>query len=226
MRNKYSAGGLFVLLFILCSAALYGQKERPVQFNTSFGAGLGYFLEISHRADVHSLDTIVENKTAAIFLGTGPFHFGLFIQSALLFPNFLFPETSHFVIYDSVLRLTVLGGPYVNFFWKRLDIYAGAGMHFLVTMVRHDEQSEGLGNIYYERFEADTGIGIDLGIKINFGIFFLKIGGISVYDFRRWTSYTSKFADYAGWEGPLFEIRPFLIAGFSPKKGNGKKPGL
>lgn len=174
---------------------------------------------INNETDIHSLDIIVENRTAVTLSETGPFDFGVFIQPALLFPNFLFPETSNFIIYDSVLRLTVMCGPFVSFSRKGLEIYAGAGMNFLAMVIRHNEQSEGLGNIYYERFELNAGAGVDFGLKFNFRALFLKLGGIGSYDFRRWITYTSKFADHAGWEKPLFEIRPFLIIGFHPEKG-------
>jgi hypothetical protein len=200
---------IYFFLLTLCSGTLYGQ------FGTSFGAGLGYFLEKGGGVDIQSIDMILQNQSSYTVKDGGRFQWGVSAHSALLFRNFLLPETSHFVIYDFSARLPVLAGPFIALRAGFLELYCSAGPHILFTIVRHNEPLAGLGNSYLERFEMNTGAGIDGGARFHLRRVFFNLGVVFAYDLLRWVSYSSKFGDYAGWETPMTELRPYLLLGFS-----------
>jgi hypothetical protein len=196
-------------LLTLCSGTLYGQ------FRTSFGAGLGYFLEQGGGPDIQSIDMILQNQSSYAVKSEGRFQWGFSAHSALLFRNFLLPETSHFVIYDFSARLPVLAGPFIALRVGGVELYCSAGPHILFTIVRHNEPSASLGNSYLEWFAVNTGVGIDGGARFQLRRVFFNLGVTFAYDFLRWVSSSSKFGDYAGWESPVTELRPYLLFGFS-----------
>jgi hypothetical protein len=206
--------GYGILFFLLAafSGPLYGQ------FRTSFGLGLDYFLGKGGGVEIHSVDMVIQNQSAYIIKNTGGLGWGVSIHSALLFRNPLLPETSHFVIYDFSMRTPVLAGPFIDFRRGPFEGYCAAGLHLLFTLIRHNEASASLGNSYLERFELNTGAGVDMGLKFHLQNVFFNLGVVYTYDFLHWMSYVSKFGDYAGWEYSMTGLRPYLLLGFSLKR--------
>jgi hypothetical protein len=129
------------------------------------------------------------------------------------------------------MKMNVMAGPGIILPIGRISLYFGIGCTVLGTTVSHEEESEYLGAVKYERFVVNTGVGCRLGMEWSMTKnLFLSLDCILMYDFSNYTSFTSKFGDFSGFTDnyAMFEIRPHVSIGvylteFKKSKTSGDK---
>jgi hypothetical protein len=122
--------------------------------------------------------------------------------------------------YDSPFQVGMIIGPGFRYnFTEDFSFKGAVGVNLLMSWLDYPGYIPTYGDVLYETFRCDGGIGGDIGLKGNITkTFFLNIGSIFTFDFLRFmimdTSFNKRsmgrIKDFY-----MFGIRPYITVGFN-----------
>jgi len=122
--------------------------------------------------------------------------------------------------YDYAFQVGIIFGPGFRYNLTEDFIIKGAvGVSLLMSWLDYTGYIPTYGNVSYETFRCDQGIGGDIGFKGNITkTFFLNFGSIFTFDFLRLITMDTSFnKKTTGWAKDffMFGIRPYISVGFN-----------
>jgi len=121
--------------------------------------------------------------------------------------------------YDYAFQIGMIIGPGFRYnFSENFTLKWAAGFSLLMTWFGYDGYLWTYGDVFYDVFSVNYGIGGDIGFKWNITkTFFINAGSIFTFDFLRYIIMDTSFNKKAdGWEKDFFmlAVRPYITIGF------------
>jgi len=180
-------------------------------------------------------DTYLEQKEtvssymASLGVNLGSYNFfsekdyGFFVHGF-----FAIPVTGYKVIngvskdndYDKPFQIGIIFGPGLKYNITENFKFKGAiGLNILMSWLNYSGYIPTYGDVLYETYRCDWGIGGDIGFKINITrVFFINFGSIFTFDFVRFIIMDTSFKKRSIGRMDDFnmvEIRPYITVGFN-----------
>jgi len=122
--------------------------------------------------------------------------------------------------YDNPFQIGLILGPGFRYNFTENFVLKGAiGLNLLMSWLNYSGYIPTYGDILYETFRCDFGVGGDIGLKINLTRdFFLNFGSIFTFDFFRYIIMDTSFKKRSMGRMEdfyMFEVRPYITVGFN-----------
>ena len=153
-------------------------------------------------------------------------NYGLFIHGFFAIPVTGYKEingVSKNNDYNDPFQAGIIFGPGFKYnFTENLMLKGAIGVNLLMSWLDYYGYIPTYGDVLYETFRRDFGIGGDIGLKVNITkIFFMNFGSIFTFDFFRFIIMDTSFKKRATGRAEdfyMFGIRPYITVGFNINK--------
>jgi hypothetical protein len=150
-------------------------------------------------------------------------NYGLFVHGFFAIPVSGYKEINGVSIdnnYEEPYQVGLLFGPGFRYnFTENFTLKGAIGLNILMSWLDYSGYIPTYGDVFYETFRCDFGIGGDIGLKINITrAFFLNFGSIFTFDFLRFMIMDTSFKKSSVGRMKnfyMFEIRPYITVGFN-----------